>query len=255
MPAKGRAPRSPVLADSPGVLIDLDDTLFDHTGVCQAALRAVRAASPELQPLRAEQVWTTYSRLLEARHEDIVRGRLSIDEARRARFEAIAAEAGHPIDPARATRMVEMYQRRYRELRRPVAGARQLLEYLHARGPVAVVTNSRTDEQVEKLAFLGFTPLVDALVVSEAAGKSKPDPEIFRIALERISTPPERAVMIGDSWENDVVGARNAGVRPIWFNRFGADPPRAASGSPVAQIRSLRPASSVHSHVLRQRSG
>jgi putative hydrolase of the HAD superfamily len=50
---------------------------------------------------------------------------------------------------------------------------------------------------------------------------TKPDPAIFRHALERIGATAREAVMIGDSWTNDVVGASAVGIRAIWLNRSG----------------------------------
>jgi putative hydrolase of the HAD superfamily len=82
---------------------------------------------------------------------------------------------------------------------------------------------------------------VDRLVVSEEAGASKPDPRIFEIALARAGCAAEEAVMVGDSWTNDILGARAAGIRAIWFDRDARDPPLAD----VPVIRSLQPASDV----------
>jgi epoxide hydrolase-like predicted phosphatase len=56
----------------------------------------------------------------------------------------------------------------------------------------------------------------DVLVVSSEVGVMKPDPEIYRIALEKTSTPPGQGVFIDDFIEN-VEGARRAGMRAIHF--------------------------------------
>ena len=78
---------------------------------------------------------------------------------------------------------------------------------------------------------------MDVLVVSEEAGVAKPSPRIFEIALERVKVRAEDAVMVGDSWTNDVEGARAAGLRAIWFNREGRDSPDPT----VPVLRSLAP--------------
>ena len=79
--------------------------------------------------------------------------------------------------------------------------------------------------------------------MSEEAGVSKPDPRIFRIALERLGCAAGEAVMVGDSWSADIVGARAAGIRAIWFNpRHGAVPRREAG---VSQLEALEPADAV----------
>jgi putative hydrolase of the HAD superfamily len=66
---------------------------------------------------------------------------------------------------------------------------------------------------------LGLTPLVDFLVISAEAGVRKPDPRIFRIALEKAGVRPEEAIHVGDLPEEDAEGARRAGVRPVLIDR------------------------------------
>ena len=78
---------------------------------------------------------------------------------------------------------------------------------------------------------------IDLLMASEEAGVSKPDPAIFALALGRLGCSADEAVMVGDSWENDIVGAQRAGIRAVWFNPRGEAPP--ASGVPV--LRALAP--------------
>src|SRR6266851_1934669 len=65
---------------------------------------------------------------------------------------------------------------------------------------------------------------VDAAIGSRAHGKTKPDPTIFRAALDRLEVEPERAVMVGDSLEDDVEGAGALGMRAILLDREGRYP-------------------------------
>jgi HAD superfamily hydrolase (TIGR01509 family) len=104
-----------------------------------------------------------------------------------------------------------------------------------------VVTNNVAAEQRLKIAACGFGPLLDAVVISEEAGATKPDPRIFRMALDQLGCEALEAVMIGDAWDTDITGALAAGIRPIWFNRFGAESPDRS----VTELRSLVPLTSV----------
>jgi putative hydrolase of the HAD superfamily len=105
-----------------------------------------------------------------------------------------------------------------------------------------VITNNTVNEQKEKLATFGFAPHVDVLVTSEEAGVAKPDPQIFRIALERLGCEPYEAVMIGDAWVQDILGATSAGIRALWLNRHGLAHPDPAV---AMQISCLHPAEDV----------
>jgi putative hydrolase of the HAD superfamily len=68
---------------------------------------------------------------------------------------------------------------------------------------------------------------VDAAVSSRIHGKIKPDPSIFRAALERLQVAPEDAVMVGDQPEDDVEGARSIGMDALLLDREDRFPERA----------------------------
>jgi HAD superfamily hydrolase (TIGR01549 family) len=143
------------------------------------------------------------------------------------------------------TALTERYRAAYQQARRPVPGALELLGALRSRVTVGVVTNNVVIEQQGKLGHLGMTELIDVLVVSEEAGAKKPEPEIFRIALDRCAANPDQTVMLGDSWEIDVLGARSAGIRAVWLDRNGGGAPGAG---PV--IESLLPTDRVVAVLL-----
>ena len=88
---------------------------------------------------------------------------------------------------------------------------------------IGLVSNTSRDLQ----AFVRHHGLeVDAAVGSGAYGKTKPHPTIFRYALEQLDVPPEDAVMVGDSVEDDVEGARAVGMRAFLIDREGRFPER-----------------------------
>src|SRR5258708_15359552 len=76
------------------VLLDLDDTLFDHTHSSLAGLVALQERFAELERLSLDQLAKIHAQNLEAMHVMVLEGVLSLDEARLARFRALAADAG-----------------------------------------------------------------------------------------------------------------------------------------------------------------
>lgn len=72
---------------------------------------------------------------------------------------------------------------------------------------------------VEAIRDYGLLPLFGVMAVSEVVGLKKPDPRIFRWALERAGCQPEEAVMIGDRPDNDIAPANGVGMRTIRFRR------------------------------------
>jgi putative hydrolase of the HAD superfamily len=65
---------------------------------------------------------------------------------------------------------------------------------------------------------------VDAVLTSRAHGKTKPHEAIFRRMLELLDVGPDEAVMVGDSVEDDIEGAKALGIRPFLLDRDGRYP-------------------------------
>jgi putative hydrolase of the HAD superfamily len=225
----------------PVVFFDLDDTLFDHTWSMRASIEALRTEFPIVGAMPLERVEAIYIDALESLHLRVLAGALSIEDARRLRLERILGAAGDPGGKARVARAVDVQRDSYQDARRAVPGSRALLQALRDRARIGIVTNNLRDEQVDKLAVIGLSDLVDDMVTSGELGISKPDPAIFEVALSRIAGQADRAVMVGDSWRSDIEGAHAAGVRAVWFNRHHPlrdDPevPELSSWDPVERV-------------------
>jgi putative hydrolase of the HAD superfamily len=80
---------------------------------------------------------------------------------------------------------------------------------------------SNVDKNIDEVyQSLGFLEHLDFTVTSHEAGCDKPDPKIFMVALEKAGAKPEEAIYIGDQYHLDIVGARNAGIKPILIDRY-----------------------------------
>jgi putative hydrolase of the HAD superfamily len=223
------------------VLFDLDDTLFDHWSCTREALSALRERYAAFGVMPLEAFEAEHGHLLEELHLEVLAGRLTVDDARIQRFRRLFEHAGETVNDGMARTAARAYREAYVAHWRPVAGALALLAAMRARAAIGVVTNNIASEQRQKIDACGFSPYLDAVVISEEAGVAKPDPRIFEIAIGRLGRPRDETVMVGDAWATDVAGARAAGLRAIWLNRFGAASPDPS----VPEIRSLAPAASV----------
>ncbi|WP_425842094.1 HAD family hydrolase [Streptomyces fractus] len=81
-----------------------------------------------------------------------------------------------------------------------------------------IVTNGRTGQQEAKIRNAGLDRLVQGWVVSEAVGRKKPDPAIFRAAAVAVGMPLEGAWIVGDSPGADIAGAHGLGLRSVWVS-------------------------------------
>lgn len=232
--------------DVRAVFFDLDDTLFDHRHCARAALLGVRGGHPGLNRIEAAALEASHARILEELHLEVMAGRLDLDSARIERFRRLYEWAGVDADPELAASTAATYRQGYVDARTEVAGARVLLATVQALARVVIVSNNLLEEQQEKLRHCGLDRYVDVLVVSGEVGVSKPHPRIFEVALERAGVAAGEAVMVGDSWANDVEGARAVGIRAVWFNRGGAPSP----DPEVSQIHALEPVEDVLRVIL-----
>lgn len=92
--------------------------------------------------------------------------------------------------------------------------------------PIVIVSNAdgTVDQVLSGTGLLQVGPgpgvEVRAIIDSGAVGVAKPDPAIFRLALDAVGAAPERAVHVGDAYQYDVRGARAAGIRPLLMDPF-----------------------------------
>jgi len=118
---------------------------------------------------------------------------------------------------------------------------------LRDRGARVLALSNASSELVEFLEAIGLAPHLDGTIISALEGIRKPDPRIFRIALDRAAVAPSEAVHVGDMFLEDILGARSLGIRPFLMDRtphgmFPHHPETATedpSGEPVETVRSL----------------
>jgi len=99
------------------------------------------------------------------------------------------------------------------------------LESLRAAGARLAVVSNWDISLHDVLERTELRALVDTVVISAELGVGKPDPAIFRAALDRLGATAADAMHVGDSVEHDVEGARAAGVRAVLVARNGVAPP------------------------------
>jgi putative hydrolase of the HAD superfamily len=112
--------------------------------------------------------------------------------------------------------------------------ARQTFEALQSKGlRLGIVSNA--DGKVQSiLNQLQLGQFFSCIVDSKIVGVEKPDPAIFRLALQALNIAAEHCIYVGDHYDRDVVGARRAGLFPVLIDPFEVVPER-----DVARIKTL----------------
>ena len=99
--------------------------------------------------------------------------------------------------------------------------ALEMLNYLNKKYALHVITNGFEEVQHKKIDNAEIRHFFTSIIISEEVGYQKPDKRIFEFALENACSDANEVVMIGDNYEADIIGARQAGIDQIYFNRSG----------------------------------
>jgi putative hydrolase of the HAD superfamily len=205
------------------LLLDLDDTILDNAAGLEVAWTAVaRAVASELgdvseadalAQLRVSSEWFWAD---DERHRW---GRLDMPGSRRAVIEHVFAAFDRPHSQA-AGELALLYSHLRDSALAPFPGALEALDRLRAKAPaLGLVTNGAAAPQRAKIERFDLARYFDVIVVEGEVGHGKPDPRNFHHALDAIGAAPEHALMAGDNFECDVLGALGAGLHAVWLVR------------------------------------
>ena len=203
------------------VLFDLDGTLCDSDTAWHIATREtfqlLRQRESDVSEKAITKAWTTIHQRL---FQELNAGKGSMAELRDKRFHCLFQELGLPIGRM-AAELNDFLSSRYLTGLSLYADV-SVLEALHAYH-VGIITNgahdNHTDSQFSKVRHLGLSERIQSLTISDEIGVRKPGIEIFKVACERADVLPKEVLFVGDSIENDIVGANRAGMTSVRIDR------------------------------------
>jgi YjjG family noncanonical pyrimidine nucleotidase len=99
-------------------------------------------------------------------------------------------------------------------------GAIDLLEDLHKRYALSVITNGLREVQRPRINKLQMSHLFESIIVSDEIGVAKPDIKFFEHSYNSIPNPPPKSeiLVIGDNLKSDIIGGINFGVDTCWIS-------------------------------------
>lgn len=194
------------------IFFDLDHTLWDFSGNSRDTLRELfveldlgMAGIPD-----AEGLIEVYEEINRAMWDQYGAGRISKEVLRVLRFRTTLLRFG--VNNAKLVdRLAQAYMERGPHKTLLMAGAKELLNDLHSRYRLHIITNGFDEVQHVKLKSSGIAHYFSVVLTSEKAGAHKPDPRIFREALRVTKATSAESLMVGDGAGTDMLGARNAG--------------------------------------------
>jgi putative hydrolase of the HAD superfamily len=201
------------------IFFDLDRTLWDFDKSSKQTfneiyehyhLKGKGVTTPEL----FYDVYTVHNNKL---WDDYRNGKLSKEVLRGKRFRLTLQDFGI-YDDELAEKIGEDYIRLSPLKANLFPQAINILEYLYPKYKLHIITNGFQEVQDVKIKTADLGKYFDQIITSEEAGVKKPALEIFRYALDKAGANATESLMIGDDYEVDVLGAKNAGMDQVLFD-------------------------------------
>ena len=118
-----------------------------------------------------------------------------------------------------ALELLESYVNDFNKFSTAFENVQKTLQRLHTQGYIlGLVSNGKTPFQEHNFYALGVTEYFSTIIVFEAVGLRKPDPEIFLYACTQLSCNPSNCIFIGDNPKADIEGAKKVGMQTIYFH-------------------------------------
>ena len=218
------------------LLVDNDNTLMDFN----LAERKALTETLETCGLPAdEETCTAYHHINDALWKALERGETTQKLLKVERFARLLERLGRTdLDAAEVAGQYSGHLATHDDL---LPGALELLEAVHGSMKIALVSNGVSAIQRGRLSRSPILPLLDAIIISEEIGISKPDPRMIDAALTALGCEDKaQAVMLGDSLTADIPAAIAAGIDSIYLDHRGQDSSPATYTVPtLAEARAL----------------
>jgi len=192
------------------IFIDIDDTLLDYIPCCRAAFEAAMPEHPEYFDCFFEISGRLFS--------EAKRGLHTIAEVMELYPAEFIATVGYPesaVDPFK-----HAFRAAWGQTHTLVPGAEETLRALHEKGyRLFAASNSFGHLQRSRLERAGLLDYFEDTYISMDIGYDKPDVRFYEEALRRCGLAPNEVLMVGDSMTTDILGAQQAGLDTVYFNR------------------------------------
>ncbi len=198
------------------VIFDLDDTLYDYETINQQAMEVVYQKFAQILEISLDEFKEAFQwgkqETKRTMHDCASRHNRIIYFQKASEYLQI-----NPIKYS--LDMYETYWGYMLEHMTLFPGVLEMFEHLKRDNiKIAVCTDLTAHIQHRKLKKLGIWKYIDVLVTSEEADAEKPDKRMFELVIKKLHMHPQELVYVGDNFKKDIIGSKDAGILPIWFN-------------------------------------
>jgi len=200
-----------------GLVFDVDDTLYEQIVPFEKAYKNLFNMDIDM-----EKFYLLSRYYSDVKFEASRNGEMNMDEYHIYRIREAAKDLGVYLSDEEALNMQKEYKKNQQKLQMSNITI-SILELAKENNiKLGIITNGPSEHQWYKVKALGVERWInkDNIVVSGDYDINKPDVRIFEIMQEKLQLPNDSLYYVGDSLENDIVGANNAGWKAIWINRY-----------------------------------
>jgi putative hydrolase of the HAD superfamily len=222
------------------IIFDVDDTLYDQA---QSFHKTVRKLFQEpLSDEEMDQLYEASRKYSEILFDQSEAGEISQFEWQTGRIIAAFKDFNIPLDTEKAAIFHESYVAEQKNITL-FPEVEELLNALYKKGKqLGILTNGEEKHQAMKIKQLGLRRWVPAekTFISGTIGHAKPKREVFDFIEEKMELDQTKTVYIGDNFEKDIIGAKQAGWQAIWMNHRRKDLPTNATYKPDKEVHSAK---------------
>ena len=203
-----------------GLVFDVDDTLYEQIVPFENAFRSLFDIDIDM-----EKFYLLSRYYSDVKFEVSRNGEMTMDEYHIYRIQEAGKDLGVYLTDEQALNMQKEYKKNQQKLKMSDITV-SILELAKKNNvKLGVITNGPSEHQWVKVDALGVEKWIprENIIVSGDLGINKPDKRIFEVMQEKLQLGVESLYYIGDSLENDIVGANNAGWKSIWINRYNKE--------------------------------
>ena len=200
-----------------GLVFDVDDTLYEQIVPFENAYKSLFDMDIDM-----EKFYLLSRYYSDVKFEASRNGEMTMDEYHIYRIQEAAKDLDVFLTDEQALNMQKEYKKNQQKLQMSDITINILKLARKNNVKLGIITNGLSEHQWSKIEALGVERWIDKdnIIVSGDYSINKPDVRIFEIMQEKLQLPNDFLYYIGDSIENDIVGANNAGWKSIWINRY-----------------------------------
>jgi 2-haloalkanoic acid dehalogenase type II len=202
------------IIDVKAISFDADGTLWDFEKVMRHSLRHVLKELEKLDPHATEMLDIDKMIRIRDRVANELKGKVTnLESIRFEAFRQTLEEIGRPND-ALASHLNQVYLKYRFEDIKLFDDVLPTFEALRVKYTLGLLSNGNSYPEL-----CGLEGMFRFVIFSQDYSVEKPNPRLFQIALEKAGCSKQQLLHIGDSLQEDVMGATNAGIRCVWINR------------------------------------